>query len=58
MAWPVAWTRPAAGASSSPPSPGALPGPGADDPHEQAEYDREQAQFERTRRIPPSKLVK
>jgi hypothetical protein len=30
----------------------------ADDPHEKAEFDRELAQFERTRKIGPSKLVK
>ena len=45
MSWPPAWTRPdQAGAS--------------DDPHEKAELDREQAHFERTRKIGPSKLVK
>jgi hypothetical protein len=47
MEWPAAWSRPA------PPTHTA-----AGDPHEQAEYDREQAHFERTRRIPPSKRVK
>jgi hypothetical protein len=40
--WPAAWSRP---------SPD-------DDPLEKAEYDRDLAQFERTRGIAPSKLVK
>lgn len=46
MAWPSTWKR-----LDLPPP------PGGEDPYEQAEHDRAQAHFERTRSIKPSKLV-
>lgn len=52
MDWPAAWTRPGA---ASAPTPTPVSG---HDPHEEAEYEREQAHFERTRKVGPSKLVK
>lgn len=52
--WPAAWTRPEANAKSTPPS----EPPDTEDAHERAEYEREKAQFERTSKIRPSKLVK
>lgn len=53
-AWPPAWTRPAAGTKA----PKVTEPETEEDAHERAEAEREQAQFERTRNIGPSKLVK